>query len=301
MDLGQIRCFLSVAELESFSLTARRHFVSQPAVSLRIKALEEAVGERLVERRGNKVRLTQAGELFRIRCREAIQSLERGLSEVADLKDLKRGRLAVGAIDAAGITLLPPLLKAYHELHPLVDLVVRVEPSAPLIGALLSGQLDCAIVTLPAPAAGLDVLPLEEETLVMVAPPETGQTARPATVLQRFPLIAYPRGSVTRALIDSKLSRSGLEPRMAMELAHPEAILRMVEAGLGVAVLPERIVARSAPAALGLGADGGVRIVPGFRVKRRLGLVARKGEVPSSAARAFLELVKQARSSRSGI
>ncbi len=281
MDIEQIRCFLSVAELGSFSAAAERHFISQPAVSFRIKTLEERVGEKLIERGGGRVRLTTAGSLFRVRCEEALTALERGMAEVADLSGLKRGRLVVGAIDAAGIDLLPPILKSYHERYPGVELLIRVEPSGTLVEALAAGKMDCAVITLPAPRGDLDVVPLIEETLVLLAPP--GETATTASgVFAKYPLIAYPRGSVTRGLIDRALKARGLAPRTPMELAHPEAILRMVEAGLGAAVLPERFPERS-----------GARVteIRSFRVRRRLGLVVRRGETPSEAARVFRDLV----------
>lgn len=281
MDIEAIRCFLSVAELESFSAAARRHFVTQPAVSLRIRGLETLVGEALIERGGPRLRLTAAGEIFRERCREAVRALDRGLIEVGDLKGLKRGRLAVGAIDAAGIYLLPPLFKSFHALHPGIDLVVSVEPSASLVIAVAGGRLDCAVITLPAGRPDLDVVPLGDETLLLVAPP--GAPSRAAAVLEAHPLIAYPPASVTRGLIDAALAARGIVPRTAMEMSHPEAILRMVEAGLGAAVLPEAIVNR-----------GTARLtrVNSFTVKRRLGLVSRSGETPSPAARVFIGMVR---------
>jgi DNA-binding transcriptional LysR family regulator len=290
MDVEHLRWFLSVAELRSFSAAARRHFVTQPAVSLRIKSLEERVGQPLVERSGARVRLTPAGELFRDRCREAVSTMDRALSEVADLSGLKRGRLSIGAIDAAGIYLLPPVLRKYHHRHPGIDLVLRVEPSASLVEQVLAGHLDCAVITLPAGRPDLDVTPLEEETLVLVAPAGAGSSA--AEVLARHPLIAYPPGSVTRGLIDAALQARRLEPRTAMELAHPEAILRMVEAGLGAAVLPERVASRSRARVVRIGS---------FRVRRLLGLVFRRGESPSPAAAAFTRLMMETRRAKQRI
>lgn len=280
MDVDQLRCFLSVVELGSFSAAAARHFVTQPAISLRVKALEREVGARLLERSGRTVRLTPAGRLFEPRCRDILRTLDRGLADVGELSGLLRGRLAVGAIDAAGIDLLPGLLKRFHEAWPAIELVVRVEPSGPLAAALLDGTLDLAIVTMPVDRPGLAVQPLEEETLRLVAPP--GRPARSAALLLRAePLIAYPRGSVTRSLIDEALARRGLAPRIAMELSHPEAIRGLVTAGLGAAVLPERVIARGGQS---------LPIVPGLVVRRGLGLVRRGGEEPSAAARAFLDL-----------
>jgi DNA-binding transcriptional LysR family regulator len=281
MDIEQIRCFLSVAELQSFSAAARRHFVTQPAVSLRIRALESTVGETLFERGGPGLRLTAAGELFRERCREAVRALDRGLSEVGDLKGLKRGRLAVGAIDAAGIYLLPALFRSFHSLHPGIDLVVAVEPSVSLVTGVVGRRLDCAVITLPACRPDLDVVPLGEETLLLVAPP--GASSRVAAVFDAFPLIAYPPASVTRGLIDAALAARGITPRTAMEMSHPEAILRMVEAGLGAAVLPETIVDR---------ATARLTRVKAFAVRRRLGLISRSGETPSPAARVFIGMVR---------
>jgi DNA-binding transcriptional LysR family regulator len=282
MDIDTLRCFLSVAELGSFTAAARRHFITQPAVSLRLKALEAEVGARLVERSGGRARLTAAGRLFEARASEALRQLDRGAVEVGDLLGLKRGRLAVGAIDAAGIDLLPGPLKAFHERWPEVELVVRVEPSGPLVEALAAGTLDWAIVTLPLDRPGFVVETIEEERLVLVSPAEaSSRSAGPAAVLARHPLIAYPRGSVTRGLIDAALAAKGLSAPIAMELSHPEAIRGLVEAGLGAAVLPERVVARGGP----------LLQSPAFTVRRRLGLVRRGAEKPSAAAQAFRDVI----------
>ncbi|TPW15134.1 MAG: LysR family transcriptional regulator [bacterium] len=284
MDTDTLRCFLSVAELESFTVAARRHFITQPAVSLRMRSLEEEVGVRLLDRAGRRIRVTPAGRLFQSRAEEALRQLDRGMAEVGDLLGLKRGRLVLGAIDAAGIDLLPAPLKAFHGQWPNIDLVVRVEPSGSLVAALVAGELDYAIVTLPVDHAGLTVETLEEERLILVAPPDAPAKVRtnPARLFEVMPLIAYPRGSVTRGLIDAELSRRNLAPRVAMELSHPEAIRGLVEAGLGAAVLPLRVVERG----------GLLTRVSGLSVNRRLGLVRRASEEPSPAALAFRGIVR---------
>lgn len=285
MDLEQLRCFISMAELGSLSAAARRHFITQPAVSQRLKALEGEVGQRLLTRRGGQARLTPAGEIFQRRAREALAAVELGLAELGQLEGLARGRLALGAIDAAGIYLLPPLLKRFHAAHPYVELTLRVEPSAPLVAALRAGELDAAVVTLPLPGAALESLPLESEPLVLVRPPGGPPDETPRALFRRLPLIAYPRGSVTRGLIDAELARRGMTPATAMELSHPEAMARLVEAGLGAAVLPRRVLMPGA---------GHVEEVPGFALARRLGLVMRPGESHSPALSAFRALLAEA-------
>lgn len=286
MDLDQIRCFLSLAELGSFSAAARRHFITQPAVSQRLKALEGRLGARLVERSGRRITLTEAGRLFHRRCEEALASLERGAGEVGELAGLRRGRLSIGAIDAAGIHLLPRPLKTFHRRWPGVEIDVQIAPSGALLDLLEAGRLDLAIVVLPVSRRGLAAEPLEDEDLVMALPPRS-PARRVATVLRRLPLIAYPRGSVTRGLIDRALTERGLVPRITMELGYPEAIRGLVEAGLGAAVLPERVAAAGrAPLAR----------ASGFRIRRRLGLVRRAGEEPGGAARAFAALLGPGRS-----
>lgn len=286
MELEQLRCFLSVAELGTLSAAARRHFVSQPAVSLRLKALEAAVGQRLLVRRGGRAQLTPAGQLFHRRAREALLALDRGLQEVGELVGLARGRLALGAIDAAGIYLLPPLLRAFHHRYPAVALTMRVEPSGSLVAALLVGEIDAAIVALPVAGVAVDALPLESEPLVLVRPAGGPKRETAAQLFKRLPLIAYPRGSVTRGLIDAELARRRLAPATAMELSHPEAMARLVEAELGAAVLPRRVL------------RPGVRVqeVPGFALSRQLSFVTRSGEAPSPAAAAFRELLIRDRS-----
>ncbi|MDZ4806277.1 MAG: LysR family transcriptional regulator [Candidatus Eisenbacteria bacterium] len=284
MDFETLRCFLSVAELQSFTAAARRHFITQPAVSLRMRSLEEGVGARLIDRAGRRVQLTPAGRLFQARAEEALRQFDRGLAEVGDLLGLKRGRLVLGAIDAAGIDLLPAPLKKFHGQWPNIELVVRVESSGPLVEALVAGELDFAIVTLPVDHSGLIVEMLEEERLILIGPPDVPVRVRssPARLFCAMPLIAYPRGSVTRGLIDAALERRHLAPRVAMELSHPEAIRGLVEAGLGAAVLPLRVVDRGGP----------LTRVPGLSITRRLGLVRRASEEPSPAALAFREIVR---------
>lgn len=282
MDVDQLTCFLSVAELGSLTAAARRHFITQPAVSQRLRALEARVGMPLLERRRGGVRLTAAGELFRLAARDAVAALERGAAEVAELRGVKRGRLALGAIDAAGIYRLPPLLRRFHRRFPDVELVLRVEPSGPLIAALLAGEIDCAIVTLPVGGAALETIPLEVDPMVLVVPAVERPGVTAGAAFERWKLIAYPRGSTTRGLVDAELVRRGISARTAMELSHPEAMLRLVEAELGAAVLPRRIVRP----------DGArIRTVRDFRLDRRLGLVARANEAPSPAARAFRDMV----------
>lgn len=282
MDLDQIRCFLTLAELGSFSAAARRHFITQPAVSQRLKALEARLGARLIERRSRRITLTEAGRLFHRRCEEALASLERGAGEVGELAGLQRGRLSIGAIDAAGIHLLPRPLKTFHRRWPGVEIDVQIAPSGTLLDLLEAGRLDLAIVVLPVSRRGLEAGPLEDEELVLALPPRT-PACRVATALRRWPLIAYPRGSVTRGLIDRALAERRLVPRITMELGYPEAIRGLVEAGLGVAVLPARVAA---------GGRTPLARASGFRLRRGLGLVHRAGEAPVGAARAFASLLR---------
>jgi DNA-binding transcriptional LysR family regulator len=273
MDFEQLRCFISMAELGSLSAAARRHFITQPAVSQRLKALESEVGERLLTRRGGQARLTPAGEIFQRRAREALQAVEHGLAEIGQLAGLERGRLALGAIDAAGIYLC-----ACWRFH-------AAPPSNRGCGSSerpLWRPLGTGCRRHPCCWGCARVASAEPEPLVRAAGGRPPPVPPPAAD-------AYPRGSVT-GLIDAELARRGFAPATAMELSHPEAMARLVEAGLGAAILPRRVL---------MPGTGHVEEVAGFTLARRLGLVMRPGEAHSPALTAFRALlVKAAHSAR---
>lgn len=285
MDLAQLRTFLAVAEAGGISAAARARNLSQPAVSLQIKALEEDLGVALLHRRSRGVTLTEAGEALRGHARRALDAVTAARAEVAELRGLRRGALSLGVTDAAATRILPPVFTAYHRRYPGIEVSVEVGSTAPLLDGLRGGRFDLVLGTLPVEGAGIRTRTVWTETLSLVA--SAKNRSRPlARLLREEPLIAYPRDSVTRALVDAALILAGLPVRPVMEIGRPGVMVRLVEAGLGVSVLPESVAAPFLEAGT-LVRRGGRRVA----VSRSLGLVELVEREPEPATRAFIEVL----------
>ncbi len=289
MEIRQLRYFLSVARLGSIVAAAREHFVTQPAVSLQLKKLEEEVGQRLLERRGRRLVPTEAGAVLVARAGEVVRSLELAESELRGLSELEAGTLRMGNTDAAGVYVLPDVYRAFHGRYPGVRIEIMVGDTHRLLDALAGRQIELATVTLPVAVPGVAVHPVYREELVVVARPDDALAARrrmgPEDLVGHG-VITYPAGSNTRRMIDEVFAAHGATLRARMEISSPEAMRQFARAGLGASILPRPMVA----ADIGSGALKELAI-PGLRFEREIGMVHRDADALSPAARVFLEMV----------
>lgn len=287
MDLDRLASFLAVIDAGGITAAARRRNLTQPAVSQHVRALEEELGTPLLHRRGRGAVPTEAGEALARRAREAMRALRDAEGEIAELRGLSRGTVRLGVTDAAATGLLPRAFARFHAEHPGVDVRVSVHPTAALAELLHRGDIDLAVGTLPVPRVlpGIAVRPLVEEPLHLVVPRALAR-APWRTVLVGEPFIAYPSGSVTRRLVDAALAAAHLEVRPAMEIGRPDVMIRLVEAGIGIAVLP-------ADAVSGAGDPAAVAVLArrSFRPMRALGLLE-CGEPRGPAVRAFVRALQ---------
>jgi DNA-binding transcriptional LysR family regulator len=160
MELRQLRCFVAVADEQSFTRAAGRLHVVQSAVSAAVKALEADVGAVLLERNSKRLRLTDAGTALLPQARATLGAAQAAYDAVHEVQGGLRGTLRIGTMISIGLVDVPALLGGFHEQHPAVTLQVQAAPSgsAGLARALLDGSLDVAFVSLPGPApAGLSV------------------------------------------------------------------------------------------------------------------------------------------------
>jgi len=288
MDLEQFATLIAAVEEGSLSAAARRRHLTQPAVSLQMKALEEELGAALLHRRGRGVTPTRAGEALVARARDILGGVRAARAEVSALTGLERGSLRLGVTDAAATEILPRAFAAFHGRHPGIEIRVEVQATADLVANLLGDRLDLGVGTLPEhEGLPVEVRALRDERLGLVLPP--GPAREPlAAALSAAPFIAYPRASTTRRLIDAELARTGLRVRPTMEIGRPDVMIRLVEAGLGAAVLPGSVT--EGPAARGAVRRPSYRR---FAVVRRLGLLWPGGRALEPAARAFAELLEE--------
>ncbi|MFI5756320.1 LysR family transcriptional regulator [Streptomyces sp. NPDC051569] len=293
MQFQQLLYFVAVAETRHFTRAAERVHVSQPSLSQQIKALERELGAELFSRARGNVALTEAGEALLPLARRILADTETARLEVQELVQLRRGRVRLGAPPSLCTGLLPEVLRAFHDLHPEIELLIEENGSRDLVRALARGALDLALVVLPLPAGSpaLTTVELLHEDLVVVssatgpAPPEPVRIAD----LRDEPLVMFRHGYDLRELTVAACRAEGFEPSFTVEGGEMDAVLGFVRAGLGVAVVPSMVAAR---------ADG-LRVTALARpgLSRTIALAHRSDVAPPRAAR---ELRKVLLSSRSG-
>ncbi len=242
MEIRQLRAFVAIAESGTFTAGAVRVHVTQAAVSMQIRQLENEVGAKLFIRAPRNVILTEAGEKLLERARHILIEHDAALEEIAELAGAKRGRLRIGSA-SAGVTsdLLPRILKEMRKRYPNADVSVTSGTSDALVQQILAAEIDIAFVSLPVVARGIHTERLNEDQLVAIASPRHAQ-ARQRTVsayaLAGERLILGERGGNTRRLIDEFFAQAGVKPTISMELSRLAAIKRMVEEDMGVGVIP---------------------------------------------------------------
>jgi DNA-binding transcriptional LysR family regulator len=297
MRLDDLETLAVAVQEGSLTAAAARLYITQPAVSARLRRLEREVGEPLLRRSGRGVRPTAAGALIYGRAVALLEDVRRLEEEVAGKGPL-RGRLDVGSTDLIAIYHLPLALRRFRRLHPQVELAIHVDGTAPLLKMLDAGQVELALTTLPVPEGRFDVVELYRDPLVVLVPPGHALAGRklvsPSRLAQQV-WISHKAESVTRQLVDGFFTANGLSLRVEMEISSPEAIKKLVQARLGLAVLPWCAVRREvADARLAL---VGVR---GFHLIRGSGLVLRREAHTGRVAAAFRDVLIASGRNRKG-
>jgi DNA-binding transcriptional LysR family regulator len=287
MDLRQIGYVLAVVDEGSFTAAAASIPISQPALSQSIRALERELGTELFLRLGRHVRLTSAGEAFVGPARASLRAATNARAAVEDVAGLGSGHLDVVALPTLVVEPLVPMVGAFRQLHPGVTVrIIEPEDAAAVLELVLDGTCDLGLGEGPIAAGhGLDVDVLMEQELLAVLPPGTdleAGTSMPVEQLGAVPLIATPAGTSTRRLVEESLHRAGIEPVIAVESDHREAMVPLVLAGAGAALLPE-------PLARIAHEQGAVTARLDPPVRREVVLVRRSGAT-SPGASAFRDL-----------
>lgn len=248
LNLGYLATFRLVIQRGSFSAAADVLGISQPAVSLQIRQLEQFLQTRLVERTGRGIKATAAGQALLVHGERIEQAVDETLRSVSAFNHDVSGTIMLGTGATACIHLLPPLLQQLRSDYPLLRVGVTTGNTLDIVRAIEENRLDMGLVTLPVSGRALDVMPVMDEEFVFIA--SQAQQAmftdlRP-DALHTLPLIAFESGSGTQALIDGWFEASGLTIAPAMQLGSIEAIKRMVRSGLGYSIVPKMAVEQKA-------------------------------------------------------
>lgn len=288
LTLRQLEILDAVARCGSFSRASAELHLSQPAVSMQIKQLDEALGLPLFEHIGKRIELTEAGRetlrTGRLIARE-LGNLEHAL---ADLQGLKGGTLTVSAASTASV-FTARLMALFRALHPDVRVSLNVVNREILLRHLTENTIDLALMGQPPDGYGLDARPFMANPLVVIAATShalAGAQSIPLARLLEEPLIGREQGSGTRSALEKFLGEHGYSFEAAMEMNKNEAIKQAVEAGLGLGVVSLHTVQAEL-------ASGQLCVldVQGFPLQRQWYLVQREGKRLSPAAQAFTQLV----------
>jgi DNA-binding transcriptional LysR family regulator len=242
MELRLLRTFKAVAEAGSFTHGASRVHLTQAAVSVHIRQLEDELGSPLFLRVNRKLYLTETGRALLARVDSILQAHDDAKAELAAISGASRGRLWLGVASTAfTVHPLPEILREIKQQFPLLDLSVVGGTSERIIEQILKSSIDVGLVSLPVEESDITTETLRSDKLAAVMNPQhplAGSRAISAQQLAAEPLILGEKGGNTRRLIDLFFEKSGLEPKIVMELQRTEAIIKMVEIGLGVTILP---------------------------------------------------------------
>jgi len=242
MELRLLRTFKAVAEAGSFTRAAARVHLTQAAVSVHVRQLEEEIGVPVFLRVNKKLFLTDAGRALLSRAEAILRAHDEAMAEMAAIGGAAHGRLHIGvASTAITVDPLPEVLGELKRQYALLDLSVIGGTSEWIVEQILAGDVDVGLVSLPVEASDVVTETLRSDKLVAVVN-QQHRLARSHTIsaeeLVDEPLILGEKGGNTRRLIDLFMEKSGLNPKVAMELQRTEAILKMVELGFGVTILP---------------------------------------------------------------
>ncbi|WP_320199172.1 LysR family transcriptional regulator [Agrobacterium sp. rho-13.3] len=238
-DLKQLRSFIDVADLGSFSAAADKVGVTQPAISLHIRLLEKQLGTRLIERVGRRAQPTSAGRDLLVHARRIAEDVAQAIEAVAPHRSDATGRLRIGTGATALIYFLPAILGQIRHAMPGIEIQVQTGNTPDILRLLEDNSVDAAIVTLPASGRSLDMLEIHQDELVAIFPADADIPPREITAdfLSTQPLLLYEGGN-TRRLVNEWLKASGKRVKPVMELGSVEALKKLCEAGLGVAIIP---------------------------------------------------------------
>lgn len=290
MNLHHLRIFYTVAQRRSITGAAADLLLSQPAVSLQLKALEKELGLPLFERGGPKLRLTHAGEVLYRSAVSILSAKEEAERAITELRDGSKGRLILGAGTTGGMYVLPRIVQGYKNLWPETEIVFHIGTTDQVLEKLLQNVLDMAVAGGPIEDRRFAVEHICTDELVLIAAPSHPIASLAKVTLKDLgglPFIVPEAGSRTRQLVERKLREAGVPLKIAMQLPGTEGVKKAVEARLGIGMVSRFAVEAECFAEA-------LKIVPiqDWRLTRSMNLVFRSQKYFSPVGERFREFAK---------
>lgn len=285
MNLQQLRTFRVVAQQRSYSRAAQLLYLSQPGVSLQVRALEQSIGMPLFERSGRQLRLTEAGVALLDYADRILSLVDESQQALEELGNARRGIVRVAASTTAGIYIVPRALGGFHRQNPGVRLTLDVVNRFTVADHLLRDEVDIAVMGLIEDAHDLQLEPFLPNELVVIASPHHPLAQRKRIAISELvndTLLLREQGSGTRTDIERMVAQGKLVMRQGMELRSSGAIKQAVAADLGIAIIPLHAIE------LEILAKRLVTLnVEGFPIRRDWSIARRAGRRLSAAANAL--------------
>ncbi len=298
MDFDQLETFLEVARLSSFSRAAERRFRTQPAISAQIRALEEEVGARLLDRSGGKVSLTAAGKVFQRYAEDTLEQRRVVLISLAEMQRVPRGEIVVGANEGTCLHILPEVFAEFKRQYPNVGVGIKRLEHNKTLEAIMDNSCDFGIVSLPVNDKRLTVVPIHRDELIVITPPDhllaNHDKATIAEVVE-FPLL-LPKVGRTRDALENLFHEERLKPTISMELDSSELLKRFVAVGVGVGFIAHSNVVEDLQAKVLAAVT-----LADASIQRDLALVFRKDKALSRAALAFIDIAVKLKTAGSAV
>lgn len=292
MEIDQVETFLAVVTYGGFHRAADALRVSQPAVSARIRALEDSLGVKLFMRSHANLTLSPAGKALRPHAEQLLRNVALARQAVHELQPSARGALNVAAALSVCTYFLPDVMKDYQAANPKVMVSLRSGTSVQVLKMVLDGDADIGVArSLNHPE--VETMTLRDDPLMLVGHPAHAGARKRRVLLEEvesLPLIFYDRGSSDWTLSQSLFRRAGLLPHVVLEVETIEAAKRMVERKLGLSFLPQIAVAKE----LQQGKLAAIEIIDAEPLHRTLDIIHPRHRALTREAQSFLQLLQKA-------
>ncbi len=288
LTLRQLKVFEAVSQNLSHSRAAEQLHLTQPAVSMQIKQLEEEIGLPLFDQVGKKIHLTEAGQEMQRYSRSILQLLNEAESVFADMKGLRQGRLSVSVASTASY-FMPQLLGSFNRQFPGINISLNVTNRETLLQQLAHSDMDVAIMGRPPENLGLEAISFMENPLVIIAPPDhplAKEHAIPLSRIQQETFLVREQGSGTRIAMERFFTSQGIRLTTGTEMSTNEAIKQAVQAGMGLGILSLNTVTLELETHRLVVLD-----VESFPIMRHWYIVHRQGKRLSAVAQAFKQFL----------
>jgi DNA-binding transcriptional LysR family regulator len=288
--IRQLRAFLAVYQLKKLSAAAQRLFVTQSAVSMLIRQLEEGLDTRLFDRTTRSLKATAAAEQMMVTVERILRDVDSLSNDFRELAALERGRVTLAITPTLAAFLLPDAMRAFNEQHPGVRVLVNDCAPDQFVSRIIGEHVDFGIGTPERPGAEVEVQRLMRDHLALVCR-EDHPLARARVVrwsdLAGHPLITVRPGYGVRPLIDGTAAEAGVALDVVNEVSFLSTAIWMTGAGMGASIMPSAFARAEADPSLV------IKVLSSPRVARDISIVTKRGHSLSAAARAFVEALKR--------